>query len=181
VVASIKVSAVKAMKQVFGCTHDSGDSNQLARMMLAMGDNVNPRLIRPVPGCNGMAGKAGPGNASSATTGWFPIFDPGSRGEFPLTQDSNVSSSAAQAITLYTTAICPYCVAAKNFLKSQGLAWQEIRIDMDAQARDAMLARTRRTSVPQIFIGQTHVGGYDELILLHRAGGLTALLADGAP
>lgn len=98
-----------------------------------------------------------------------------------MTQDSNVSSPAAQAITLYTTAICPYCVAAKNFLKSQGLAWQEIRIDMDAQARDAMLARARRTSVPQIFIGQTHVGGYDELISLHRAGGLTALLADGAP
>ena len=98
-----------------------------------------------------------------------------------MTQDTSASNPAAQSITLYTTAICPYCVAAKNFLKSQGLAWQEIRIDLDAQAREAMLARARRTSVPQVFIGETHVGGYDELISLHRAGALMPLLAGEGP
>lgn len=80
-------------------------------------------------------------------------------------------------ITLYTTAICPYCVMAKNFLKSRGLAWDEVRIDTDPAQRDRMLARARRTSVPQIFIGEHHVGGYDDLIALHRAGGLDPLLA----
>ena len=80
-------------------------------------------------------------------------------------------------ITIYSTAICPYCVAAKNFLKSRGLSWNEIRIDTDPVERDRMMARARRTSVPQIFIGETHVGGYDDLMALHRAGKLEPLLA----
>jgi glutaredoxin 3 len=80
------------------------------------------------------------------------------------------------AITLYTTAICPYCVAAKNFLKSKGRDWTEVRIDTDPAAREAMVAKTRRTSVPQIFIGETHVGGYDDMMALHRAGKLEPLL-----
>ena len=84
-------------------------------------------------------------------------------------------------ITLYTTAICPYCVAAKNFLKSKGRAWTEVRIDTDPAAREAMLAKTRRTSVPQIFIGETHVGGYDDMMALHRAGKLEPLLEGTAP
>lgn len=79
-------------------------------------------------------------------------------------------------ITLYTSAICGYCVAAKNFLKSKGLAWDEVRIDIDPAARERMVAMARRTSVPQIFIGETHVGGYDDLMALHRAGKLQALL-----
>lgn len=83
-------------------------------------------------------------------------------------------------ITLYTTAICPYCVAAKNFLKSKGQSWTEVRIDTDPVAREKMMASARRTSVPQIFIGQTHVGGYDDLIALHRAGKLEPLLAGQA-
>jgi len=81
------------------------------------------------------------------------------------------------AITLYTTAICPYCVAAKNFLKSKGRHWNEVRIDLDPEERDRMIARARRTSVPQIFIGETHVGGYDDMMALHRAGKLEPLLA----
>ena len=85
--------------------------------------------------------------------------------------------SDTPAITLYTTAICPYCVAAKNFLRSRGRDWTEVRIDLDADARMKMVARTRRTSVPQIFIGDTHVGGYDDMMALHRAGKLEALLA----
>lgn len=88
-------------------------------------------------------------------------------------------SAATPEITLYTSAICPYCVAAKNFLKSKGQTWTEVRIDLDFEQRQAMIARANRTSVPQIFIGQTHVGGYDDMIALHRAGKLEPLLAGG--
>ena len=87
-----------------------------------------------------------------------------------------MSESAATGITLYTSAVCPYCVAAKNFLKSKGQSWTEVRIDQDLAQREIMMARARRTSVPQIFIGETHVGGYDDMIALHRAGGLDRLL-----
>lgn len=80
-------------------------------------------------------------------------------------------------IVIYSTAICPYCVAAKNFLKSKNQTWSEVRIDLDPVERDKMVALTKRTSVPQIFIGDTHVGGYDDLMALHRAGGLEPLLA----
>ena len=83
-------------------------------------------------------------------------------------------------ITLYTSANCGYCMAAKNFLKSRSLSWNEVRIDLDAAERERMLARARRTSVPQIFIGDMHVGGYDDLIALHRAGKLDALVARDA-
>ena len=95
---------------------------------------------------------------------------------FPETALSDAATSPAQ-ITLFSTAICPYCVAAKNFLKSKGLAWTEVRIDTDPVEREKMVAKTRRTSVPQIFVGETHVGGYDDLIALHRAGKLDPLLA----
>lgn len=77
---------------------------------------------------------------------------------------------------MYTTAVCPYCVAAKNFLKSRGASWEEVRVDLDLDRRQEMLARARRTSVPQIFIDDTHVGGYDDLVALDRAGGLAPLL-----
>ena len=87
------------------------------------------------------------------------------------------SRSAAPEITIYTTAICPYCVAAKNFLKSKGQTWTEVRIDLDPAQRELMLSRARRTSVPQIFVGDTHIGGYDDMMALHRAGKLEALLA----
>ena len=86
----------------------------------------------------------------------------------------------AALITIYSTAICPYCVAAKNFLKSKGLGWNEVRIDTDLAAREAMLSRAKRTSVPQIFIGETHIGGYDDMMALHRAGQLEPLLAGAA-
>lgn len=88
-----------------------------------------------------------------------------------------MSESSTPEITLYTSAVCGYCVAAKNFLKSKGLQWREVRIDTDPAEREKMLARARRTSVPQIFVGETHVGGYDDLMALHRAGKLDALLA----
>ena len=84
--------------------------------------------------------------------------------------------SQAPVITIYSTGICPYCVAAKNFLKSKGRSWTELRVDTDPANRTAMAARTNRSSVPQIFIGDTHVGGYEELIALDRQGGLLPLL-----
>ena len=89
-------------------------------------------------------------------------------------------ASASPEITLYTSAVCGYCVAAKNFLKSKGLQWKEVRVDTDPLERERMVALARRTSVPQIFIGQTHVGGYDDMMALHRAGKLEPLLAGGA-
>ncbi len=89
-------------------------------------------------------------------------------------------SDVAPSILIYTTAICPYCVAAKNFLKSKGQGWIEVRVDTDPAEREKMIARAKRTSVPQIFIGDTHVGGYDDLIALHRAGGLEPLLVGAA-
>ncbi len=83
-------------------------------------------------------------------------------------------------ITLYSTAICPYCVAAKNFLKHRGRSWVEVRVDNDPAQRAAMVARTRLNSVPQIFVGDVHVGGYEELVALDRRGGLEVLLNETA-
>ena len=80
---------------------------------------------------------------------------------------------------MYTSATCGYCVAAKNFLRSRGLEWKEVRIDLDPAERGRMVERARRTTVPQIFIGDTHVGGYDDMMALHRAGGLEPLLQGG--
>ena len=79
-------------------------------------------------------------------------------------------------ITLYSSLVCPYCVAAKNFLKSKGLTWNEIRIDTDPVERERMIARAKRTSVPQIFVGDVHVGGFDDMMAMHRAGKFEPLL-----
>ena len=89
-----------------------------------------------------------------------------------------MSDDTAPVITIYSTAICPYCVAAKNFLNSKGKQWREVRIDMDPAERDRMVAITHRTSVPQIFVGETHVGGYDDMMALHRAGKLEPLFQE---
>ncbi|KAF1688565.1 glutaredoxin 3 [Pseudoxanthomonas taiwanensis] len=94
--------------------------------------------------------------------------------EFPV-------ANAQPEIRIYSTAVCPYCVAAKNFLKSQGRTWTEIRVDLDPAERERMVALARRTSVPQIFVGDVHVGGYDDMMALHRAGKLLPLLDGQAP
>jgi len=86
----------------------------------------------------------------------------------------------APAITLYTSATCAYCMAAKQFLRSRGLEWTELRIDQDAGARAQMVATTGRTSVPQVFVGDVHVGGYDDMMALHRAGKFDPLVS-GVP
>jgi len=80
-------------------------------------------------------------------------------------------------VKLYTTATCAFCVATKNFLKARGYSWTELRVDLDPQAREAMIAATQRTSVPQIIINDVHVGGFDDMIALDRRGSLRPLLA----
>jgi glutaredoxin 3 len=82
-----------------------------------------------------------------------------------------------QSVKMYTTAVCPYCTRAKQILKAKGVEQiEEIRIDTDPVQRDYMMQTTGRRTVPQIFIGATHVGGCDELMALDAKGGLQALL-----
>ena len=82
-----------------------------------------------------------------------------------------------QNVKMYTTAVCPYCVQAKRILKSKGVELiEEIRIDTNPAERSAMMERTGRRTVPQIFIGDTHVGGCDDLMDLDSRGGLVPLL-----
>ena len=82
-----------------------------------------------------------------------------------------------QAVKMYTTAVCPYCVRAKQILKAKGVEQiEEIRVDTAPELREHMMQITGRRTVPQIFIGDTHVGGCDDLIALHGQGGLMPLL-----
>jgi glutaredoxin 3 len=84
-------------------------------------------------------------------------------------------------VRMYTTQVCPYCQRAKALLKQRGVAAiEEIRIDLDPAQRDHMVQTTGRRTVPQIFIGSTHVGGCDDLIALDQKGGLAPLLAGNA-
>ena len=92
-----------------------------------------------------------------------------------------IDNSPAPAVTMYATGICPYCIQAERLLKAKGVtAITKIRVDLDPARRDEMVARTGRRTVPQIFIGERHVGGYDDLAALEHAGKLTALLSGGA-
>jgi glutaredoxin 3 len=80
---------------------------------------------------------------------------------------------------MYSTRVCPYCVMAEKLLQKKGVAQLEkILIDADPAQRETMMTRTGRRTVPQIYIGDHHVGGYDDLAALDRAGKLDALLAD---
>jgi glutaredoxin 3 len=84
-------------------------------------------------------------------------------------------------VTMYTTAACPYCIQAERFLKAKGV--QEIariRVDLEPALRRAMMERTGRRTVPQIYIGEYHVGGYDDMVALDHAGRLAPLLAGDA-
>ena len=81
-------------------------------------------------------------------------------------------------VVMYSTAVCPYCQRAEALLAARGVtAIDKIRIDLDPQRRDEMIEKTGRRTVPQIFIGATHVGGFDDLSALDRDGKLTPLLA----
>jgi len=80
-------------------------------------------------------------------------------------------------VLMYTTAVCPYCIRAKQLLKARGVTEiEEVRVDLDPERRDEMMQKTQRRTVPQIFIGDTHVGGCDDLHALDAAGQLKPLL-----
>ncbi len=82
-------------------------------------------------------------------------------------------------VTMYSTAVCPFCVRAEMLLKQRGVTEiEKIRIDLDPSQRSLMMERTGRRTVPQIYIGETHVGGYDDLAALDRAGKLKPLLEE---
>lgn len=81
-------------------------------------------------------------------------------------------------ITMYSTAVCPYCIRAESFLRSKGVTEiAKVRVDLDPARRVEMMEKTGRRTVPQIYVGDTHVGGFDDLVALDRAGGLDPLLA----
>jgi len=82
---------------------------------------------------------------------------------------------------MYTTAICPYCVRAKYLLERKGVSFEEIRIDHNREVMQEMMRRSNRHTVPQIFIGDYHVGGYDDLASLEMSGRLDDLLVNGEP
>ena len=83
-------------------------------------------------------------------------------------------------VEIYTTAVCPYCVSAKQFLKQKGLAYEEVRVDMDPTRREEMLTRSAgRRTVPQIFVNGAHVGGFEDLIAAERSGRLRELVEAG--
>jgi glutaredoxin 3 len=77
---------------------------------------------------------------------------------------------------MYATAFCPYCVRARRMLQRKGVVWEEISIEGDRERFQEMIQLANRTTVPQIFIGDTHVGGYDDMAALDRAGKLDPLL-----
>lgn len=83
-------------------------------------------------------------------------------------------------VLMYSTGTCPFCVMAERLLRARGVQdIEKIRIDTDPQKREEMMEKTQRRTVPQIYIGETHVGGFDDLSALDRAGKLAGLLASG--
>jgi glutaredoxin 3 len=81
-------------------------------------------------------------------------------------------------VRMYSTRVCPFCVMAKRLLQNKGVHFDEIRVDEDHDQRDEMVRVTGRRTVPQIFVGDTHVGGFDDLSALERAGELDPLLKE---
>ena len=86
--------------------------------------------------------------------------------------------STMPRVLMYSTAVCPYCVRAENLLRARGVTEiEKVRVDLDPERRTEMMEKTSRRTVPQIFIGDTHVGGCDDLIALDQAGKLLSLLS----
>lgn len=81
------------------------------------------------------------------------------------------------SVTIYTTRICPYCIRAKQLLGAKGVDYQEISVDAQPERRLEMMEKSGRRTVPQIWVGDTHVGGFDDLWMMDRSGKLDALLA----
>ena len=86
--------------------------------------------------------------------------------------------SALPRVLMYSTAVCPHCVRAEQLLRARGVTEiEKVRVDLDPVRRAEMMEKTARRTVPQIYIGETHVGGCDELIALDQAGKLISLLS----
>ena len=86
--------------------------------------------------------------------------------------------TVAAPVMMYSTAICPYCVRAERLLHAKGVGViEKVRVDLDTERRAEMMQKTGRRTVPQIYIGGVHVGGYDDLVVLDRAGKLVPMLA----
>ena len=93
-----------------------------------------------------------------------------------MTADSEATTIDA-TVTMYTTATCPYCIQAERLLRAKGVAEiAKVRVDLEPARRVEMMVKTGRRTVPQIYVGDTHVGGYEDLIALDRAGELDPLL-----
>ena len=89
----------------------------------------------------------------------------------------NEAPAVVAPVVMYTTGMCPYCVQAERLLRAKGVAEiAKVRVDLDPGRRAEMMERTGRRTVPQIYIGDTHVGGFDDLVALDRAGRLDPLL-----
>ena len=80
-------------------------------------------------------------------------------------------------VVMYATGTCPYCIRAEGLLRRKGVDFEKIRVDLDPARREEMMRRSGRRTVPQIFIGERHIGGCDDMMALERAGKLDALLA----
>ena len=90
--------------------------------------------------------------------------------------------SAKPRVLMYSTAVCPYCVRAEQLLRARGVdEIEKVRVDLDPERRTEMMEKTARRTVPQIFVGDTHVGGCDDLIALDQAGKLLPLLSGETP
>ena len=83
-----------------------------------------------------------------------------------------------KSVRMYTTGTCPFCIMAKRLLSQKGVAVEEVRVDSDTTQREEMMRSTGRRTVPQIFVGETHVGGFDDLSAMDHAGKLDSLLKD---
>ena len=95
--------------------------------------------------------------------------------------EENIQKRSQAHVLMYTTAVCPFCIRAEQLLKARGVTdIEKVRVDLDPDRRMEMMEKTARRTVPQIFIGDTHVGGCDELTALDRAGGLLPLLSGGS-
>ena len=93
-----------------------------------------------------------------------------------MTADSE-TTTIDTTVTMYTTATCPYCIQAERFLRAKGVAEiAKVRVDLEPARRIEMMVKTGRRTVPQIYVGDTHVGGYEDLVALDRAGKLEPLL-----
>lgn len=96
-----------------------------------------------------------------------------------MTDDNGEEKDKMPKVVMYVSGFCPYCTMAEKLLRTRGVEEiEKIRVDLQPEQRIEMMQRTGRRTVPQIYIGQTHVGGYDDLSMLDRQGELVRLLAD---